>query len=240
MIIIMVLSKTKKAGDIMFCPNCGSKNPKDAAFCLRCGADLREASELVEDLPQARPAPARPVWPWIALGVVALAALVLVLVVLLSAASVVRGGGEILNYYYLRALNGEINERVSTWIPQHASAIVGDYRFRLAKAGLTGPEPSADMRYSLEKGIYLVLQLRTFTWDPNLGPPQFVYRTLTVEDSGGKEYTAFTRGELDLIFAGGVTILVKDFDPTAEWAVLHFDSGDRSFQMPVHLKGAGK
>lgn len=84
MIIIMVLSKTKKAGDIMFCPNCGSKNPKDAAFCLRCGADLREASELVEDLPQARPAPARPVWPWIALGVVALAALVLVLVVLLG------------------------------------------------------------------------------------------------------------------------------------------------------------
>ena len=166
--------------------------------------------------------------------------ILLVLVVLLSAASVVRGGGEILNYYYLRALNGEINERVSTWIPQHASAIVGDYRFRLAKAGLTGPEPSADMRYFLEKGIYLVLQLRTFTWDPNLGPPQFVYRTLTVEDSGGKEYTAFTRGELDLIFAGGVTILVKDFDPTAEWAVLHFDSGEQSFQMPVHLKGAGK
>ena len=47
----------------MFCPNCGSKNPKDAAFCLRCGADLREASELVEDLPQARPAPARPAAP---------------------------------------------------------------------------------------------------------------------------------------------------------------------------------
>ena len=89
MIIIMVLSKTKKAGDIMFCPNCGSKNPKDAAFCLRCGADLREASELVDELPQARPAPARPVWPWIALGVVALAALVLVLVVLLG------GKGEI-------------------------------------------------------------------------------------------------------------------------------------------------
>jgi hypothetical protein len=110
----------------------------------------------------------------------------------------------------------------------------------LVKAGLTEPEPSSDARYFAERGTYLVLQLRTFTWDPNLGPPQFGYRTLTVEDSGGKTYPAYTLGETDLIFAGRVMILVKDFDQAAEWAVLRFDSGDRSFQMPIRLKGAGK
>ena len=166
--------------------------------------------------------------------------ILLVLIVLYAAVSVVRDGEEILNYPYLRALNGEIDGRVPAWIPQHASAAAGDYRFRLVKAGLTGPEPAADARYFAESGTFLILQLRTFTWDPNLGPPQFGYRTLTVEDSGGKTYPAYTLGELDLIFAGRVLVLVKDFDPAAEWAVLRFDSGDRSFRMPVHLKGAGK
>ena len=166
--------------------------------------------------------------------------ILLVLIILYAVVSVVRDGEEIFDYPYLRVLNGEIDDRVPAWIPQHASAAAGDYRFRLVKAGLTGPEPAADARYFRTSGTFLILQLRTFTWDPNLGPPLFGYRTLTVEDSGGKTYPAYMQGELDLIFAGRVLVFVKDFDPAAEWAVLHFDSGDRSFQMPIRLKGAGK
>ncbi len=166
--------------------------------------------------------------------------ILLALIVLFAAVTVIRDdSGGLPEYRYVLRMNGVLDERVQGWIPQQASAAAGDYRFRLVKAGITGSEPLDKMDF-LQEGNWLVLRLRFFTWDPNLGPPQFTYRTLTAEDSGGREYPAFTMGEMDLIFGGSFAVLVKDFDPAAEWAVLRFDSGDRSFRMPVHLKGAGE
>ena len=166
--------------------------------------------------------------------------ILLILFALYAAVYTLRGGGgEVFNYPYLRVLSGEIDERVPEWISQSATDAMGDYRFRLVKAGITRPEPAEDARYFAERGTYLVLRLRTFTWDPNLGPPQFGNGKLTVEDSGGKVYPAFARGEQDLIFAGRLTIFVRDFDPAAEWAVLSYEAGDRVLRLPVRLKGGG-
>ena len=199
-------------------------------------ADRRacEAMGDPEEVGKALAAVHKPFWGYVLCAL----RILLVLYILCAAVYVIRGGGgEVFNYPYLRVLNGEIGERVPEWISQSATDAMGDYRFRLVEAGITRPEPAEDARYFAERGTYLVLQLRSFTWDPNLGPPQFGNGKLTVEDSGGKVYPAFARGELDLIFAGRVTILVKDFDPASAWAVLSYEAGDRVLRLPVRLKG---
>ncbi len=61
----------------MFCPNCGSRNPDDASFCLACG------NPFFEEEPQVQPAPRRPLWPLILVGILAGAAVGLLLYLLL-------------------------------------------------------------------------------------------------------------------------------------------------------------
>lgn len=62
----------------MFCPHCGCESPDDARFCCICGAPLHKAE------PSAQKAPSRPLWPWIALCLALLAAVILLLVMLLG------------------------------------------------------------------------------------------------------------------------------------------------------------
>ena len=210
---------------------------------LACGFSEEEADRRAceamgdpEEVGKALAAVHKPFWGY----VLCVIRFLLILFVLYAAVYTLRGGGgEVFNYPYLRVLKGEIDERVPEWISQSAADTMGDYRFRLVKAGVTLTEPAEDARYFAERGTYLVLQLRTFTWDPDLGPPQFDNGMLTVEDSGGKVYPAYARGELDLIFAGRVTILVRDFDPASAWAVLRYEAGDRVLRLPVRLKGGG-
>ena len=57
----------------MYCPNCGSKCPDRARFCPNCGFSFHE-----DPLPPQQSS-SRPVWPWIALSLVALAAAVLLI-----------------------------------------------------------------------------------------------------------------------------------------------------------------
>ena len=142
--------------------------------------------------------------------------ILLALVILFAALTVVKGGGSGLfnNYHSLRVLREEIYGRVSEWIPQHATDALGDYRFRLVKG--------------------------TFTWDPNLGPPSFEFRALAVEDSRGKEYRAYALGEEDWIFFGSCLFYVRDFDQSAEWAVLRYEAGDRVLRLPVRLRGGSE
>ena len=168
--------------------------------------------------------------------------ILLALVILFAALTVVKGGGSGLfnNYHSLRVLREEIYGRVSEWIPQHATDALGDYRFRLVKAGLTEPEPAESARYFIEEGTCLILDLRTFTWDPNLGPPSFEFRALAVEDSRGKEYRAYALGEEDWIFFGSCLFYVRDFDQSAEWAVLRYEAGDRVLRLPVRLRGGSE
>ena len=67
----------------MFCPNCGANNPDGAGFCTNCGAPLK-AKPAPAPEPEAYPAPSRPVWPWMALGAVALIALAVIVIFLVK------------------------------------------------------------------------------------------------------------------------------------------------------------
>ena len=75
------------------CPSCTEPNAITAAVCIRCGADMHPAPVAALPAPEpdpeptlveVAPVPARPArWPWIALGIAALIA-VIGLIVLLS------------------------------------------------------------------------------------------------------------------------------------------------------------
>ncbi len=66
----------------MFCPKCGADIQEGCGFCTNCGTRL-DPELFREPEPKATPAPARSLWPWIALGSVALIALAAILIVLL-------------------------------------------------------------------------------------------------------------------------------------------------------------
>ena len=62
----------------MFCPHCGCESPDGANFCSICGAPLPNSE------PKAQERPSRPLWPWIALCLALLAAVIVLLVLLLG------------------------------------------------------------------------------------------------------------------------------------------------------------
>ena len=62
----------------MFCPHCGCESPDGANFCSICGAPLPNSE------PKAQERPSRPLWPWIALCLALLAAVIVLLVLLLA------------------------------------------------------------------------------------------------------------------------------------------------------------
>ncbi|MBR4692062.1 MAG: hypothetical protein IKP17_04840 [Oscillospiraceae bacterium] len=189
-----------------------------------------------EEVGKALAAVHRPFWGYFLRAL----RIVLVLLVLFTAAAVLRGGGEISDLRFFRVYREEIAVRVPAWISQRESGKLGDYRFRLRRAGLTEPEARQDARYFREQGICLVLDLQALTWDPCLGPPRFALGDLAAEDSGGRKYPVRVLGERDLIFGGDFMLLIPDFDPEAAWAVLHFGVGEQSLHIPVRLKGAGE
>ena len=130
-------------------------------------------------------------------------------------------------------VRGRYEAYMAEWIPQSSAERCGDYRFRLLRAGavLSGEEEKV-----IPEGNHLVLELRASTWDPGLGTPRLKSRTLTVEDSLGKRYDAFVSISMDWIFFSDMVIVVYDFDPAAEWAVLSYDTGELAFHLPVELE----
>ena len=129
----------------------------------------------------------------------------------------------------------------AVWIRQDAARRCGDYRFRLRRAAVAGP--GLEGGFIPEEQYNLVLELRAFTWDPNLGPPDYATpyntaMTLTVEDSLGNRYPAHAHCCSDWIFFSDVLVHALRFDPAAEWAVLVLEAGDRELRFPVTLKEA--
>ncbi len=189
--------------------------------------------------------------------------LVTVLVLIFGAVCVLRDSG---SQAYSIIQYGEMLRRyeahTAQWIDQTASARCGDYRLRLRRAGVAGPReepwpwtrlPEGDtglisgggeeVPQLIPAGEHLVLELRAFSLDPFLGEPWFDVHKLSVEDSLGNRYDGFDGFYLagqNWIFRSDLLIVVKDFDAAAEWAVLTYDSGDRSFRLPIGLKGGDK
>ena len=121
------------------------------------------------------------------------------------------------------------------WIGQESVQRCGDYRFRLKRAAVCSyPE---DSRYFRE-GDYLVLELQASTWDPRLGLPDYASMEAAVEDSRGNRYAVISQISEEFIFSGSVLVIVRDFDPAAEWAALTLTAGERELRFPVKLKEA--
>ena len=183
--------------------------------------------------------------------------IVLVLVLVLCAAYVLRNSG---SQVYSIIQFGDIRRRYEAhteeWFPQNTSARCGDYRLRLRRAGVAGPreEPwpwtrlpkedtalvsggTEEVPQFIPEGEHLVLELRAYSCNPFLGEPWFDTRKLAVEDSLGNRYDRFYIAGQNWIFSSDILIVVEDFDQAAEWAVLTYDSGDRSFHLPIGMKG---
>ena len=172
--------------------------------------------------------------------------ILLILAALFTAVVAVKErAGSLADNAYFLAHRAAIDARIDRWIPQKAAESAGDYRFRLQKAGFVprSEEGSISFRYAgidvvSGEGPYLELDLLAFTWDPFLGSPRFDFWALTVEDSKGRVYRASAMSR-DLIFVSQMRLTVYDFDPAAEWAVLHMQAGDRKLRFPIRLKGGG-
>ena len=161
--------------------------------------------------------------------------IVTAIVLLLLAIHVIRthdyyNGSNLSWYTSVRSL---YEAHMDRWIGQSSAEKCGDYRFRLRRAGVASTGEGA--RY-IPEGDHLVLELRASTWDPGLGTPQLESRKLVVEDSLGKQYEAFVLVTMDWILFSDILIEARDFDPAAEWAVLSYDTGERSFRLPVRLE----
>ena len=173
----------------------------------------------------------KPFWGYFLRAARILTALVLVLCAVHIARNYEGSGAR----YYRTALM-YYDVHMEAWVPQTAKERCGDYRFRLLRAGVAGPREGEQF---IPEGHHLVLELRAGTWDPTLGPPWLHLCRLTAEDSLGNQYDAFVYIHKDLVFTGDLVIVAHDFDPAAEWAVLTVDAGERSFRLPVDLKGVG-
>ena len=120
------------------------------------------------------------------------------------------------------------------WIPQSSEARCGDYRFRLKRAGVCAPRE--DMQF-IPEGYWLAMELRASVWDPRLEPPDYDAIEASAEDSLGNRYEAsLSREAADLIFFSDTTVIVRGFDPTADWAVLILRAGKNELRFPVVLK----
>jgi len=140
------------------------------------------------------------------------------------------------NFRYFRSILRGYEAYGAVWIRQDAAQSCGDYRFRLRKAAVAGPGIRETF---LPEGEYnLVLLLRASTWDPDLGAPDYSSMTVSLEDSLGNRYPAHAHAYRELIFFSDVVVYVPRFDPSAEWAVLILEAGDRELRFPVTLKGA--
>ena len=193
---------------------------------LARGASEEEADRLVceamgdpEEVGKALAEVHKPFWGYF----LRVLRIVMALVLLLCAFQMFRyHGGNSLRYY--RSERQLYEAHMEGWIGQSSAEKCGDYRFRLRRAGV---------------GSHLVLELRASTWDLLLGNPELDSRGFTVQDSLGNRCGAYVYAVHDWGFFSEMMILARDFDPAAEWAVLTYDSGDRSFRLPVRLKGEG-
>ena len=136
-------------------------------------------------------------------------------------------------YHRYTAVRSSFEAHMDRWIGQSSAEKCGDYRFRLRQAGVAS---TGEGDPYIPEGDYLVLELRASTWDPGLGTPQLENRKLTVEDSLGNRHQAFVLVSMDWILFSDMLIVAQDFDPAAEWAVLSYDTGERSFRLPVKLE----
>jgi hypothetical protein len=228
---------------------------------LARGASEEEADRLVceamgdpEEVGKALAEVHKPFWGYF----LRVLRIVMALVLLLCAFQMfLYHGGNSLRYY--RSERQLYEAHMEGWIGQSSAEKCGDYRFRLRRAGVAGPreEPWPQARHMDEDspllvfgdeeeihqfippGSHLVLELRASTWDPLLGNPELDSRGFTVQDSLGNRCGAYVYAVHDWGFFSEMMILTRDFDPAAEWAVLTYDSGDRSFRLPVRLKGEG-
>ena len=185
-----------------------------------------------EEVGKALAAVHKPFWGYFLRGLRIVTALILLLCAVRIAWNM---EGNSAAHYRIARTYYEVHTK--RWVEQSSDARCGDYRFRLLRAGVAEPREGEQF---IPEGYHLVLELRASTWDPNLGPPMLHFGRLTVEDSLGNRYGAFLYVHRDWIFFSDLVILAHDFDPAAEWAVLTFDSGERSFRMPVDLRGAGE
>ena len=145
-----------------------------------------------------------------------------------------RRGGD---FRYFRGVVRNYEAYGAVWIGQDAAQRCGDYRFRLRKAAVAGPGMEGGF---IPEGEYtLVLLLRASTRDPNLGAPDYSSMTLSLEDNLGNRYPAHVHSYRELIFFSDQVVNVPQFDPSAEWAVLLLEAGDRELRFPVTLKGGG-
>jgi len=208
---------------------------------LAKGATEEEADKLVcqamgdpEEVGKALAEVHKPFWGYFLRAARIVTALVLLLCVIHIACNY-----EGLGVRYYRTALMRYDVHIKEWIPQTAAERCGDYRFRLRRAGVAGPREGEQF---IPEGYHLVLVLRASNWDPTLGPPWLHLGRLTVEDSLGNRYEAreyVTYLHQDRIFYSDLVIVARDFDPAAEWAVLTVDVGERSFRLPVSLKGVG-
>ncbi len=185
-----------------------------------------------EEVGRALAAVHKPFWGYF------LRALRILLILVLLAGIVVmlfnwRGGG----FRFFRGVVRGYEAYGAVWIGQDAARRCGDYRFRLHKAAVAGPGIRETI---IPEGEYnLVMLLRAATRDPNLGAPDYSSMSLSLEDDRGNRYPAHTLGCRELIFFSDVVVYVPRFDPSAEWAVLILEAGERELRFPVTLKGGG-
>ena len=205
---------------------------------LAGGASEEEADKLVcramgdpEEVGKALAEVHKPFWGYFlrTLRIVTAIVLLLLAVHVLRTHSAYNGS----NLSWYTGVRSAYEAHMDRWIGQSSAEKCGDYRFRLRRAGVASTGEGD--RY-IPEGDSLVLELRASTWDPGLGTPQLESRKLVVEDSQGKRYEAFVLGSMDWILFSDMVIVARDFDPAAEWAVLSYDTGERSFRLPVRLE----
>ena len=68
--------------------------------------------------------------------------------------------------------------------------------------------------------------------------PDYASMEAAVEDSRGNRYAVISQISEEFIFSGSVLVIVRDFDPAAEWAALTLTAGERELRFPVKLKEA--
>ena len=185
-----------------------------------------------EEVGRALAAVHKPFWGYFLRAIRIVTALVLLLLAVHTLRTHSSYSGSDLSWYTGARSLYEAN--LDGWIGQDSAERCGDYRFRLRRAGVA--RASGGWGEFIPEGEHLVLELRVSTWDPGLGTPRLEARKLTVEDSRGNRCEAFVCASMDWIFFSDMVIVARDFDPSAEWAVLSYDAGEQGFRLPVKLE----